>query len=64
VICGRNARSEVWPYVTSFLEEHDNPIIVGVADVVPSEGDMEALGRAAAAGARPAQCVGSCGARA
>lgn len=44
---GRDARSEVWPFVTSFLEEHDAPIYAGVAEIVPSEvGGSEAEGEA------------------
>ena len=30
-------RTQVWPFVTNFLEEHDAPTYIGVADVVSSE---------------------------
>jgi hypothetical protein len=34
---GKNARDEVWPYITSFLSEHDAPVISGLADLTPEE---------------------------
>jgi hypothetical protein len=46
---GRNAPRESWPYVTSFLEENDAPVIAGLADLAPSPGASGGGGATAAA---------------
>jgi hypothetical protein len=43
---GRNARTEVWPYITAHLEQHDAPVISGLADLSPEELAAEAEGLA------------------
>jgi hypothetical protein len=37
VIMGKNARTEVWPHILGHLEQHDAPVIAGIADLSPEE---------------------------
>ncbi|GBF95977.1 alpha beta hydrolase [Raphidocelis subcapitata] len=60
VIMGKNAREEVWPYITSFLSDHDAPVISGLADLSPEElAEAAAEAEALAAPRRAAAVAGA-----